>query len=222
MSRALTTSSVHPLSAAEGGDGLRPQDLRGAYFPGEQPEAPASKPQTIALVDAYNDPNVEADLAMYDSEFGLPPCTAANGCLVVVNQKGESGPLPFPATKGELELARKSANKKRLEEAEEAGGWAIEISTDVQTARAICHANCRIVLVEADTPTYGNLAAAEEAAVKFGATEISNSWGGGELPEFDSAFEHPGVVITASSGDEGYRNWSEAAEVGEGNYYTGA
>jgi hypothetical protein len=108
MSRTVATGAVHPLSAAEGGDGLRPQDLRAAYFPGEQPEAPESEPQTIALVDAYNDPSIEADLAVYDSEFGLPPCTAVNGCLAVVNQKGESGPLPFPATKSELESARKT------------------------------------------------------------------------------------------------------------------
>jgi hypothetical protein len=113
-------------------------------------------------------------------------------------------------------------NKKRREEAEEAGGWAVEISTDVQMARAICHANCRIVLVEANSPSYANLEAAEEAAVKLGATEISNSWGGGK-PESDAAaFDHPGVVVTASSGDEGYRNWTEAAEAGEGNYYAGA
>ncbi len=222
ISRTVATGAVHPLSAAEGGDGLRPLDLRDAYFPSEPPEAPASEPQTIALVDAYNDPSIEADLAVYDSEFGLPSCASANGCLAVVNQKGESDPLPFPATKSELESARKSLNKKRREEAEEAGGWAVEISTDVQMARAICQNHCRIVLVEAETPSYEDLEAAEEAAVKLSATEISNSWGGGEPGADASAFNHPGVVITASSGDDGYRNWTEAAEAGAGNYYAGA
>jgi hypothetical protein len=222
MSRSVATGALHPLSAAEGGDGLRPQDLRAAYFSGAQPEAPASEPQTIALVDAYNDPSIEADLAVYDSEFGLPSCTATNDCLAVVNQKGESGPLPFPSSKSELESARKSLSKKTREQAEEAGGWAVEISTDVQIARALCHANCRILLVEASSPSYSNLEAAEEAAVQLGATEISNSWGG-EEPESDAAaFDHPGVAITASSGDEGYRNWAEAAEAGAGNYYAGA
>jgi hypothetical protein len=218
----VVRGAVHTLSAAEGGDGLRPQDLHAAYFPSEAPEAPASEPQTIALVDAYNDPTVEADLATYDSEFGLPPC---NGCLTVVNQEGKSGPLPFPAGKTELETARKSSNKARREEAEEAGGWAIEISTDVQSARAVCHLNCHIVLVEAKSPTYANLYAAEEAAVKLGATEISNSWGGEEPEPLEgdaSTFNHKGIVITASSGDAGYRNWTEAAGAGAGNYYAGA
>ena len=65
MSRVIPVGALRPLSAATGGDGLRPQDLRGAYFAGEAPEAPASEPQTIALVDAYNDPTIEADLASY-------------------------------------------------------------------------------------------------------------------------------------------------------------
>jgi hypothetical protein len=209
------------LSAAEGGSGLRPLDLRDAYFPGEEPRAPTTEPQTIALVDAYNDPSVATDLAVYDTEFGLPACTTANGCLSVVNQRGENTSLPFPSSRRELETALNSLNGKRREEAEEAGGWAVEISTDVQMARAICNANCKIVLVEASSPAYANLEAAEEAAVKLGATEISNSWGGEEPSSDARAFEHAGVVITASSGDEGYRNWTEAAQAGEGNYYAG-
>ena len=78
------------------GHGLRPQDLQSAYFPGEAPDAPASEPQTIAIVDAYDDLEAESDLAVYDNEFQLPACTASNGCFEQVNQNGETGNLPFP------------------------------------------------------------------------------------------------------------------------------
>ena len=60
MTRARAISAG---AAGEGAYGLRPQDLRSVYFPGKEPDAPASEPQTIALVDTYNDPNAEAGLA---------------------------------------------------------------------------------------------------------------------------------------------------------------
>ena len=61
------------------------------------PRAVASA-QTIALVDAYDDLSAEADLKVYDKEFGLPECTEANKCFEKVNQYGETGKPPFPAT----------------------------------------------------------------------------------------------------------------------------
>ncbi len=185
---------------------LTPADLRGAYFSGEQPDAPTSKAepqstQTIALVDAYNDPNAKADLKVYDQEFGLPElpaCTATvrQECFEQVNQHGEAGNLPS---------AISSAEK------EEAEGWALETSTDIESAHAVCQ-NCRIVLVEAANSAYDNLTVAENTAVSLGANEISNSWGGTEAELTDAeiaAFNHPGVAITASAGDDGYLNWDQ-------------
>jgi hypothetical protein len=92
----------HPITAkaSEGAYGLRPQDLRGAYFPGEAPDAPATEPQTIALVDSYDDPNAEADLKIYVEEFALPPCIEANRCFKKVNQVGETGPHQSRAANG--------------------------------------------------------------------------------------------------------------------------
>jgi len=211
---AAARARTHPLGmtrdtairagrAAEGADGLRPSDLRGAYFPGEAPEAPASEPQTIALVDAYDDPHAEADLDAYDKEFGLPACTEASGCFRKVDQEGQASPLP---------------STHSTAEAEEAAGWALETSTDIEMAHAVCR-NCHVLLVEANSPTDIDLQAAEEAAVALGATEISNSWGGPEPPADSSAFDHPGTVITASAGDDGYLNWTAAEGPG---YFTGA
>ena len=169
-----------PPTAAEGCYGLRPQDLHGAY--GLSTTAPSA--QTIALVDAYDDPSIEEDLKVYDEAFRLPSCTTANGCFTKVNEQGRASPLP-------------AAN----------AGWAVEISLDIETAHATCQ-NCHIVLVEASNETYAALEAAEEtAASRMAATEISNSWAGRE-PIADSAvFNHPGIAITAATGDHGYRNW---------------
>ncbi len=251
---AMTQAGPLEASGPKGGAyGLRPVDLRAAYFPGEPAEAPASAPQTIALVDAYNDPEAEADLGVYDNEFGIEACTEANGCFEKVNQSGERGHPPFPASEAERESKLALCENASAPEAEreaacalvqEAEGWAVEISTDIETADAICQQHCHIVLVEAESESYKALEAAEETAVRIGHeaekappcgakacdTEVSNSWGGSEPEPLlgdindSAAFDHPGTVITAAAGDDGYLNWTDAAEAEEAKeaYYEGA
>ncbi len=215
------------VKAPEGAFGLRPQDLHSIY---QLPTAAAST-QTIALVDAYNDLSAEADLKVYDKEFGLPECTAANKCFEQLNQNGETGNPPFPQSKVSREAEEvicKTAIGKTKEaackEVEEASGWSEEISLDIETAHAVCQ-NCKIMLVEANAATFPNLEAAEETAVRLTATEISDSWGGpgqGVTAAEDdaSAFKHPGIVITAASGDNGYLDWAaeEPSERGFADY----
>jgi hypothetical protein len=177
LGTTLTRPSTSTGPAAGAGFGLRPQDLHGAY------ELPTSAPttQTIALVDAYNDPTAEEDLKVYSEEFGLPACTTANHCFTKINQEGNTSPMP-----------------------ETEGSWAVEISLDLEAAHAVCQ-SCHIMLVEANSSFSNDLEAAEQRAVAEGATEISNSFGG---PGFETgAYNHPGVVITASTGDYGYNNW---------------
>ncbi len=203
-----TAQAIRAGSAAQGADGLGPQQLRYAYFPGEEPRAPASQPQTIALVDPYNDLGAEADLRVYDEEFALPDCTAANGCFEQVNQKAATGPAVSEQRgerhEAELLCEDESAPEGEREVAcvavEEADGWSLEMSLDVEMAHAVCQ-NCHIVLVEAENSEHASLEAAEETAASprseggTGASEVSNSWGAGE-PAFDSeAFNHPGVVL---------------------------
>jgi Subtilase family len=202
---------------------LTPENLQQAYFPGEAPEAPASEPQTIALVDAYNDLNAEADLDTYSNEFGLPACTKENGCFTKVGASGSESALPFPASKSELEAFAGGTSKRRREKAEEAEGWSLETDTDIEVAHAICQ-NCHILLVEASGPEYSELETAENTAVALHASEISNSWGGPESTGDSSAFNHPGIVITAASGDDGYLNWDQYATRNESgsSYFQGA
>jgi Subtilase family len=210
---------VEAASPTEGAFGLRPQDLHSAY---QLPSAAPSQ-QTIAIVDAYNDLSAEADLGIYDQTFGLPACTAANGCFTKVNQEGQPANPPFPdsqtAIEGEEAICTTEASSKEkpaCEEVEEADGWSEEISLDIEVSHAVCETDCHIVLVEADSSSGSDLETAEKTAAGLGATEISNSWGGPELPgppanDAGSAFDRPGIVITASSGDDGYLNWDAPA-----------
>jgi hypothetical protein len=232
---AAARARTHPLGitrsqpivaakASEGAFGLRPQDLHSIY---QLPtNTTVASTQTIALVDAYNDLNAEADLKAYDEEFGLPECTGANKCFEQVNQKGqnaETGELPFPASNEAREVEETTcetgngaAKKKACEEVEEAVGWGEEMSLDIEVSHATCQ-YCKIVLVEANSASFEDLDEAEKAAAALGATEISNSWGGPEQgvtarEDNASPFNDPGTVITASAGDDGYLDWDAEKE----------
>ena len=158
--------------------GFGPADLHSAY---NLPTAGGAN-QTVAIVDAGDDPTAEADLAVYRSTYGLPACTTANGCFTKVNEQGTASPLPQDQ------------------------GWGVEEALDLDMVSAACP-QCKILLVEADQASSDDLGASVDTAVKLGATEVSNSYGGTEssLTPGDAAhYTHPGVAIVASSGDSGY------------------
>ena len=151
-------------------------DIQSAY----KLSTSAGAGKTVAIVDAYNDPTAEADLGVYRSQYGLTACTTASGCFRKVSQTGSTTALP--ATDA---------------------GWATEISLDLDMVSAACPA-CNILLVEATTASFSNLATAVNyAASQPGVVAISNSYGGSDQAEL-SAYNHPGIAITASTGDAGY------------------
>ncbi len=174
---ATATDSRSPKAAPSG---YGPASLRSAY---KLPSGGGSG-ATVAIVDAYDNPSAEKDLAVYRAQFGLPACTTANGCFKKVSQTGSTTALPSPDA-----------------------GWAEEESLDVDMVSAVAP-NAHIILVEANSATMADLGAAVNEAVKLGARYVSNSYGGGESsadPSYDSAyFNHPGVAITVSAGDSGY------------------
>jgi subtilase family serine protease len=181
----IVPNSVTPNTTPSG---YGPSSLQSAYA---LPSTSSGSGQTVAIVDAYDDPSAESDLATYRSQYGLPPCTTANGCFKKVNQNGSTTSLP-----------------------QADAGWAGEISLDVDMVSAICP-NCHILLVEATSPTTQNLGTAVNTAVNLGAKYVSNSYGGaenGSENSYDSSyFNHPGVAITASSGDSDYDGGSYPA-----------
>jgi len=158
--------------------GFGPADLRDAY----KVTGTGSSATTIAIVDAYGYSKAESDLAVYRSQYGLPPCTTANGCFKKVNQNGVQGSYPRDDI-----------------------GWAQETALDLDMASAMCP-NCKILLVEASSATTANLGTAVNTAVSLGAHVVSNSYGGSEsgAASYDAYYTHPGVAITVSTGDNGY------------------
>jgi PKD repeat protein len=192
-SAAAGEAGVTPYTIGDGAlesgpdGGLTPAELASAY--GYSPAAGGSG-QTIAIVDAYDDPSIASDLAVFDADYGIAACTKANGCLTKVSQTGSTTSLP-PA---------------------DTSGWSVEISLDVEVAHSACP-KCKILLVEAKTASFQNLATAVNEAVALGATEVSNSYGGpeSELGTTErEAYSHAGVVIAAATGDDGYYDWTEA------------
>jgi subtilase family serine protease len=176
----LKPTGIHAAALTATPVGLTPHDLQHAYH---LPSTTASKGQTIAIVDAYDDPQAESDLAVYRSRFGLPACTKANHCFKKVGQRGDTH---YPRADA---------------------AWAGEIALDLDMVSAIAP-NSHILLVEANSNSFKDLGSAVDTAVRLGASEVSNSYGGQENSSdaiaLASAYNHPGVAITASTGDTGY------------------
>ena len=182
----LVRTNVQPYTGVQPGltpSGYGPAQLQSAY---NLPSSTAGSSATVALVDAYDDPNAEADLAVYRSQYGLPACTTGNGCFKKVNENGATSPLPSPEPSGQ--------------------DWATEESLDIDMVSAACPL-CHIDLVEATSPQFTHLGTAVDSAVTLGADYVSNSYG---APDFsgesalDVYYNHPGVAVTASAGDSGY------------------
>jgi subtilase family serine protease len=192
LSALRTDVPVVPADTASH-SGYGAQDLQSAY---NLAKAAATRggTQTVGIVDAYDDPTIEADLNAYRAYYGLGPCTTANGCFKKVNENGEQANYPV-------------ANPD----------WEPEIALDTEMVSAICP-KCHILLVEASTADEAvatsnpvqtsDLGTAVDTAVKLGATVVSNSYGSvGPEPNqtyFDHYYNHPGVAMVASAGDSDY------------------
>jgi subtilase family serine protease len=158
--------------------GFGPSQLRSAY----KISGTGSSGTTVAVIDAFGYPTAEADLAIYRAQFGLPTCTTANGCFKKVNQAG--GTSSFPAFNF---------------------GWAMETALDLDMVSAICR-NCKVMVVEANSPAFADIAAAVATAARLGAHVINNSYGANEFAgaEYEYAYNYPGIALVASTGDQGY------------------
>ena len=179
----LERTDITPLTASPNATplGWGATNLQSAY---NLPSLTAGGGQTVAVIEAYDNPLAESDLQVYRNQFLMPTCTTANGCLRTVNQDGQASPLPAADP-----------------------NWAGEISLDVDQVSAVCP-NCNILLVEANSAKASDLLAGVNAAVALGAKFVSLSFAGAEDPSdvsLDSQYlNHPGVVITAGTGSRGY------------------
>jgi hypothetical protein len=145
--------------------------------------------ETIAIVDAYGDPDISSDLQTFDANFGLTNDNASGQFVLTV-----ATPEGAVATNA---------------------GWATEESLDVEWAHAIAP-EANILLVEAPTADTNSLAdAVVWAAQQPGVVAVSMSWG--DSPEFEGETEydhdfttpsgHEGVTFVAASGDDAEPNY---------------
>jgi subtilase family serine protease len=158
--------------------GISPSRIRRGY--GFTSIANQGAGQTIGIVDAYDDPNIAADLSHFNSTFGLATCTTTSGCFKKVYASGSK-----PATNAD---------------------WALEIALDVEWAHVIAP-KAKIVLVEASSNSLLALLHGVDVAVQQGASVVSMSWGGSEFSTeggYDSHFAINNVTFTVSSGDSGF------------------
>ncbi len=185
-SRAVASALAMPAAAA-------PQPGTPAYLQQAYDLAYLSQTagtgQTVAVIDAYDDPSAEADLAAYRSQFSLPACTTDDGCFQKVDQTGGT---TYPSQPPSNAL-----------------GWGLETSLDLDAVSALCP-SCHIVLVEANSLSLANMVAAHKTANKLGATVISDSWrmlptNSTQQSNFEhGAFTFTGTPTVAASGDSGY------------------
>jgi subtilase family serine protease len=176
----IVASEQHAVRTGSGPPpGYGATDLESAY------KLPVTRGagQTIAIVDAFDDPTVATDLSTYRTTYGLPACTSASGCFRKLNEQGQSGHYPVYDP-----------------------GWSIEMSLDVDMVSAACPL-CHIVLVEATTNSVVDLAKAENTAAGLGVGAITNSYGIQEyngMQQLAKDYRHSGTTIVASSGDTGF------------------
>lgn len=202
----VKAGSAKPLTSTVPA-GYGPADLATAY---DLPKTSNSH-ATIAIIDAGVDGNLAEDLATYRSTYGLPACTVASGCLKLENYTGGAQPKPQTGSQGEY-----------LEE-----NVGVETSLDLDMASAAC-SSCRLLEISVpwqdaeddnDVST-GDFATAVNTAVAAGASAVSISYGYSVDATNTQGFwldslNHPGVAITASTGDSGFTggihaNWPSA------------
>ncbi|MGC1381641.1 MAG: S53 family peptidase [Candidatus Baltobacteraceae bacterium] len=175
---AWIRTDVHGMVRPDTPSGYAPSDLQTAYNLTQYSGSNGSG-QTVAIVDAYDDPNAEADLGVYRAQYGLAACTTANGCFSKVKQGS-------------------TANT----------GWAEEESLDVDMVSAICP-NCHIILVEASSASTSALSTAEQYATAHANYVSNSWSGNEGSKSYDAYYNVSGVAITAATGDSGHNRTAQ-------------
>src|SRR6185369_4344072 len=178
--RGNPMNGKNPAAPLAAPSGFGPADLQSAYG---LTGVTGNGTPTVAIVDAFGYPNAEADLAKYRAQYGLPPCTKANGCLRIVGQTGGKPPTRVDT------------------------GWDQEQALDLDMVSAACP-SCHILLVQASTASFSNLwTGVDYAKTQPGVKAISNSYGNTDSSSYsayDSHYAGNNIAITVSTGDYGY------------------
>ena len=160
-------------------NGYSPEQIRSAY----RLPARGARGQTVAIIAAFNDPQIASDLAAYDRNFGLPGCTTANGCLSIHNEQGQATPLPQTDPTGQE--------------------WLVETSLDVEAVHGICE-SCKIAIYEANTPNSDDMSTAVNTAAKAGATVVVTTFQPSESSadtNYALDFSHQKTAVVSATGE---------------------
>jgi subtilase family serine protease len=203
-----STTSTTPLSSTTP-IGYGAGDLATAYH---LPAQATGAKGTIAIIDAGAYPTLESDVATYRSQYGLPACTTASGCLTIADMDGGPPRTPDPTDLGAIEEEE----------------VAVETALDMDMASAACP-GCKLLELQLppgdafvdDVPADLDAAMADfgtavNTAASMGASSVSMSYQYPSDPTVETgptgrALFHPGMAVLASSGDGGF----------EGNEHTG-
>lgn len=153
--------------------GYAPSDLQTAYGLTSDSKTKGSG-ETVAIVDAYDDPNAAADLSAYRTRYGLPACTVSNGCFTKQQYTSQTDPR-----------------------------WAAEESVDIDMVSAICP-NCKILLVEAASASIADFSNAETYATTHADYIGNSWGGNEGTTTYDAVYKTSCGAIAAATGDRGY------------------
>ncbi|HEY0955618.1 MAG TPA: putative Ig domain-containing protein [Roseateles sp.] len=201
--RRALGADVAPLATTTTVTTYTPAQVRAAYgLPAlTASAAQLGAGQTLYIVNAKHDPNIAAELAAFNSKFGLPSCSmrtlAANATLPLAAASASACELviAYSTAAGALTATAPAYDS----------GWATEIALDVQWAHAIAPL-ARIVLIEAPDASVGSLSNAVALANRMGAGVVSMSFGAAEgswTTGYDNVFSTAGMTYLAATGDDG-------------------
>ncbi len=166
---------ISPFAGSVTPQGYSPSQIRTAH---NLPSSGGAN-TTIAIIDAFDTPNILNYFNTFSNQYGLPDNSTGNFIV-----------------------------KKMAQNIQNDSGWALETCLDVEWAHAIAP-NATILLVEAVSPSNSALlAAVDYATSQPGVVSVSMSWGGEEFSgentfSYESHFNKPGITFFASSGDDG-------------------
>jgi MYXO-CTERM domain-containing protein len=161
--------------------GFGADDIQSAY----NVDATLGSGTVVGIVEGTGYDAIETDLAAYRAQYGLPPCSIASGCLTVINDDGQTSPLPAGGSNETL----------------------LEAALDIDMVSAACP-SCKLVVIEGGGVGGEALELGQEAAAHYGVDAISTSYGGvedgTEETMHEGNYDNPGIGQFVSSGDDGY------------------
>jgi hypothetical protein len=175
---AWLRTDIRGLVAPNTPAGYAPSDLQTAYGLTSDIKNDG-RGQTIAVVDAYDNPHAAADLNVYRAQYGLPACTVSSGCFTEQKYTSQTNT-----------------------------GWAAEESVDIDMVSAICP-NCKILLVEAASTSMADLSTAEQYATAHADEVSNSWSGNEGTKTYDDDYDAGCKVITAATGDSGYSSTAQ-------------